>query len=147
MNNSPLFRKAALNAHRVKWVGEIVLARPISFTFLSAAAVGMGLLIVGFVLAGSYTKRTSVSGQLAPDLGVLKIYAPQSGTVLEKRVREGQLVKRGELLYLVSSERQSSTEGGIQATISRQVRLRQQSLRDELRRRTRTAQENQWTRS
>ncbi len=92
----------------------------------------MGLLIVGFLLAGSYTKRSTVSGQLAPDVGVLKIYAPQYGTILEKRVREGKLVKQGELLYLVSSERQSSSEGGIQATISRHVGLRQQSLRDEL---------------
>ena len=75
--------------------------------------MGMGLLIISFLMGGSYTKRSTVSGQLAPDIGVLKIYAPQPGTVLEKRVREGQLVKRGELLYLVSSERQSSTEGGI----------------------------------
>lgn len=132
MNNSPLFREAALNARHVKWLGEIVLARPLSFTFLTAVGVGMGLLIISFLLVGSYTKRSTVSGQLVPDIGVLKIYAPQSGTVLQKRVREGQLVKRGDLLYLVSSERQSSTEGGIQATISRQVGLRQQSLRDEL---------------
>jgi membrane fusion protein len=142
MNNSPLFRQAALNARHVKWLGEIVLARPLSFTFLTTVAVGMGMLIVGFLFVASYTKRSTVSGQLAPDIGVLKIYAPQSGTVLEKRVREGQLVKRGELLYLVSSERQSSTEGGIQATISRQVGLRQQSLRDELSQ-TRTLQQDE----
>jgi membrane fusion protein len=109
-----------------------VLIRPISFTFFTAAAVGMGLFIVIFLMVGSYTKRTTVSGQLAPDVGVLKIYVPQSGSVLEKRVREGQLVKRGDLLFVVSSERQSSTEGGIQGTISRQVKLREQSLREEL---------------
>jgi membrane fusion protein len=132
MEKTPLFRQAALNARQAKWLGEILLARPQSFEFLTALAVGMGLLIVGFLLWGTYTKRSTVSGQLAPDIGVLKVYAPQPGTVLEKRVREGQLVRQGDELYLVSSERQSSTEGGIQATISRQVRLRQQSLRDEL---------------
>lgn len=132
MNNSPLFRKAALSAHRDKLVGEIVLVRPLSFTFLTAIAVGMGLLIVGFVLVGSYTKRSTISGRLAPDVGVLKIYVPQSGTVVEKRVLEGQSVKRGDLLFLISSERLSSTEVGIQSTISRQIKLREQSLRDEL---------------
>jgi membrane fusion protein len=132
MNTSPLFRKAALHAQRVRDVGDIVLIRPISFAFLTAAAVGMGILIVSFMLAGSYTKRYTVSGQLAPDVGVLKIFVPQSGTVAEKRVREGQSVKRGDLLFLISSERQSGTEGGIQGTISRQVKLREQSLRDEL---------------
>jgi membrane fusion protein len=132
MNKPLLFRTEALNARQVKWLGGTVLARPLSFTFLTAMAVGMALLIVGFLLLGTYTKRSSVSGQLAPDIGVLKVYAPQSGIVLQKRVSEGQSVRQGELLYLVSSERQSSTEGGIQAAISRQVGLRQQSLRDEL---------------
>lgn len=132
MKKSPLFRTAALNAHHVKWFGDILLARPLSFMFLTAMAVGMGLLIIGFLVVGNYTKRITISGQLAPDIGVLKVYAPQSGIVVQKRVREGQLVKQGELLYLVSSERHSSTEGGIQATISRQVGIRQQSLRDEL---------------
>jgi membrane fusion protein len=132
MNKPPLFRTAALNAHQVKWLGEIVLARPLSFTFLASLAVGMGMIVVGFLLLGTYTKRSTVAGQLAPDIGVLKVYASQPGIVLQKRVREGLSVKKGELLYLVSSERRSSTEGGIQTAISRQVGLRQQSLRDEL---------------
>jgi membrane fusion protein len=92
----------------------------------------MGLLILSFLLMGSYTKRSTVSGQLAPDIGVLRIYTPQAGIVLKKHVREGQSVTQGELLYVVSSERQSNTGGGIQATISHQVELRQQSLHDEL---------------
>lgn len=131
MNNIPLFRQAALNARHIKWLGDIVIARPLSFTVLTASAVGMGLLIIGFLFLGTYTKRSTVSGQLAPDVGVLKIYAPQSGVILEKHVREGQMVDRGALLYLISSERHSSTAGGIQAAISRQVGLRQRSLLEE----------------
>jgi membrane fusion protein len=81
---------------------------------------------------GSYTKRSTVLGQLIPDVGVLKVYSPQSGIVMEKRVREGQWFKKGDILYLISSERQSSTRDDIQASISRQVALREQSLRDDL---------------
>lgn len=132
MDKSPLFRTAALSARQVKWLGEIVVVRPISFKFITAGAVGMALIVVFFLLIGTYTKRISVTGQLAPDIGVLKVYASQPGIVLQKRVREGQSVKKGDLLFLVSSERQSSNEGGIQAAISHQVGLRQQSLRDEL---------------
>jgi membrane fusion protein len=132
MDKSPLFRTAALSARQVKWLGEIVVARPLSFMFLTAGAGGMALIVVGFLLIGTYTKRSTIAGQLAPDIGVLKVFVPQPGVVLQKRVREGQAVKKGELLFLVSSERQSNSEGGIQAAISHQVSLRQQSLRDEL---------------
>jgi membrane fusion protein len=81
---------------------------------------------------GSYTKRSTVSGQLVPDTGVLKVYAPQAGIVVTKHVREGIWFKKGDILYLTSSERQTSTQGDIQASISRQVALRVQSLRDDL---------------
>lgn len=128
-----LFRPAALNAQHVKWMGDIVLTRPVSFFSLTVGALGFALLIISFLLFGSYTKRSTVSGQLVPDIGLVKVYVPQSGLILEKHVREGQTVRQGELLYLLSSERQSSSQGDIQASISHQVAARQQSLREELR--------------
>lgn len=131
MKNAPLFRQAALNARHIKWLGDIVVARPLSFAIMTMSAVGMALLIVGFLFFGTYTRRATVSGQLAPDVGVLKIYAPQAGVVVEKHVREGQFVEQGAVLYLISSERQTTKEGGVQAAISRQVGIRQKSLLDE----------------
>lgn len=132
MSKTSLFRTTALEANRVQWLGDIVLIRPISFAVFAVSAGLMGAMLVAFLLLGSYTKRTTVRGQLAPDVGVLKIYAPQPGIVLEKHVQEGQPLKKGDLLYLISSERHSSSAAGIQAAISRQVARREQSLRDEL---------------
>jgi membrane fusion protein len=132
MSSTPLFRSAALSTREIKWLGEIVLVRPLSFIMLTTTAMTMALLIACFMMVGSYTKRTTVSGQLVPDVGVLKVYAPQPGIVVAKHVREGQWFKKGSILYVMSSERQSSTQDGIQASISRQVALREQSLRDDL---------------
>lgn len=132
MSKTPLFRSAAVEATQVRWLGDIVLIRPVSFTFLTIAAAMVTAALVSFLLVGSYTKRTTVRGQLVPDAGVLRVYAPQPGIVLEKRVQEGRSVEKGGLLYLISSDRYGSGPDGIQATISRQVALRRQSLRDEL---------------
>lgn len=132
MPRTPLFRTAALDKCQVKWLGEIVLVRPISFALLTSAAVGMAAVIACFFFLGHYTKRITVSGQLAPDIGVLKIYSSQPGMVVQKLVREGQAISKGATLYVISSERQSNTAGEIEARISRQVALRQQSLRDEM---------------
>ncbi|UMR29041.1 HlyD family efflux transporter periplasmic adaptor subunit [Massilia sp. MB5] len=81
---------------------------------------------------GSYTRSVAVLGQLVPDSGLLKLQVPQAGVVTEKRVREGQHVRAGEVLYVLSGERQSSTQGLTHAAISGQVGARLDSLHGEL---------------
>lgn len=132
MSTRQLYRTEALNARQVKWLGEIVLIRPISFSFLCALAGAMALTVLVFLCIGTYTKRTTVSGQLVPDLGLVKVYVPQYGIVVKKNVVEGQVVKRGDVLYVLSSERYSDTQGSVQATISRQVDARRTSLQQAL---------------
>ncbi|NYE61494.1 membrane fusion protein [Duganella sp. 1224] len=122
----------ALSASRITWLGEITLIRPLGLSVLSAIAVAFGILIAALLLFGCYTRRSTITGQLMSDLGVIKIHAPQSGIVLSKMVREGQAVHQGDVLYLVSSERQSANLGDVQQAITQQVALRTQSLRDEL---------------
>ncbi|MFO5915844.1 HlyD family secretion protein, partial [Pseudomonas aeruginosa] len=51
-----MFRQEALDAQHAGGLGEIVLIRPVSFTFLTLLAAAMALLVVGFFLFGSYTK-------------------------------------------------------------------------------------------
>ena len=127
-----LFRDEALAAQKAVWFGNIVLIRPLSFTFLTLFAVALALIVCAFLAWGSYTKHSTISGQLVPNTGLIKVYAPQSGIIIEKRVKEGQQIKAGDVLYVLSSERQSSTQGATQAAISNQVEQRQASLRDEL---------------
>ncbi len=132
MSSQPLFRQAALDNRQGKWFGEIILMRPLSFTVLTTAAVICAGILVLFITFGTYTKRSTVLGQLKPDTGVIKVIAPQAGIVSQKNVVEGQPVKQGQVLFTISSERQSSTEGDTQSKISRQVASRQQSLKDEM---------------
>ena len=132
MSAKQLYRPVALDTRQVKWLGDIVLIRPVSFAFLTTGAAVLAATVIAFLIWGTYTKRSTVTGQLIPDTGLVKVYVPQPGIVLKKFVTEGQHVKQGDVLYLLSSERQSSTQGNIQAAISDQVETRRQSLRDEL---------------
>lgn len=127
-----VFRPAAIEAKHTKWLGEIVLIRPVSFSLFTLIAAVISLIILGFVFFFSYTKKVSVSGQLLPSSGLMKIYATQSGVVLEKKVAEGAVVVKGDILYVLSSDRQSNEQGGIQAIISAQVTARAIAMRDEL---------------
>jgi membrane fusion protein len=131
MPEQPLFRAAALNAHRSRALGDIVLIRPLTYRLLSAAAGAMAAMVCAFLACGTYTKRSTVMGQLLPDSGLVKVYVPQLGVVRDKHVVEGQQVKKGDVLYVLSSERYSGALGSIQAAISHEVTSRRDSLRDE----------------
>lgn len=128
----PLFRTAALDAQRTKTLGDIVLVQPVTYSMLAAVAGIIAALIVGFLVFGQYTRRVTVAGQLVPLAGMVKVYSSQPGIIIEERVVEGQSVQRGDVLFVVSSERRSSLLGETQAEISRQAQRREQSLREQV---------------
>ncbi|MBP6422450.1 MAG: HlyD family efflux transporter periplasmic adaptor subunit [Propionivibrio sp.] len=142
MADQPLFRAAALGAQQAKLLGDIILIRPLSYRLLTGVAVLIALMVIVFLAWGTYTKRSTVLGQLLPDTGLVKVYVPQVGIVQEKRVMEGSRVHKGEVLYVLSSERHSGTLGSIQAAISQQVESRRESLHEEIAK-TRKLQEDE----
>jgi membrane fusion protein len=131
-SNAPLFRTAAQEAQRPQTLGEIVLIHPVSYTVMVAAAVCMALAVMLLFAFGGYTRRTTVEGVLTPDAGLVKIYAQQGGIVLDRRVSEGQHVTRGQVLYTVSTDLQSTAAGQTQAAVIDQARQRKASLQQEM---------------
>lgn len=137
-----LFRQEAVEAQQAPWLGTIVLVRPVSFRVMTILAAGIAFLVILYLIFGSYTDRSTVTGQLVPQSGQVKVYVPQTGVVLEKLVQEGQTVKAGDPLYRISSERYSSDGSGVQANISSQLAQRRLSLMDQLEK-TRALQANE----
>jgi membrane fusion protein len=127
-----LFRQEALDFHREQLLGDVVLVRPLSVSLLTSVAVGIALTVVGFAYWGEYTRKVPVIGYLEPNKGVIKVHTPQAGTIIEKHVKEGQPVKQGDLLFVVSSERSSRETPEAQATAMAQLRRRRESLQEEL---------------
>lgn len=129
--SSNLFRKEALDAKQAKWTGNIILSRPFSFTFLTICALCIALVIIAFAIWGSYTKRSTVQGQLIPKSGLIQIYTTQSGTILKKNVYEGQIVKKGDILFTISTESYGE-QGSIADALAKQTQLKEQSIRNEI---------------
>lgn len=125
---SPLFREEAVRAQRTTLHGEIILVRPATFMLLTGIALIVCSVIVVFFALGTYTRHTTLSGQLVPDVGVITVHAPQFGIIAEKTVSEGDIVERGDVLYVVSSERLSTTLGATQELIGEQLAKQEQSL-------------------
>jgi membrane fusion protein len=62
---------------------------------------------------------------------MIRIFSPQAGTVVEKHVREGQLVKQGDALLTITSERTTSSTREAQAAMLAELKQRRDSLRQE----------------
>jgi membrane fusion protein len=123
----PLFRLEAIENKRTTWLGDIVLAQPVSFSILTAAAIVTVAILVVFCIVGEYTKKARVSGYLIPDRGLLKVFPAASGIVTALHVSEGEHVKRSQPLATVSAERVNAG-GSMQETVAHQLAARNESL-------------------
>ncbi|MBI3712362.1 MAG: HlyD family efflux transporter periplasmic adaptor subunit [Burkholderiales bacterium] len=116
----PLFRQQAISHLSTKQYGTVILAKSFSHRFFTTFFVLIAIGIITFFALFSTTRKAQTSGVLLPDSGVIKVMANQNGIVTEKRVKEGQLVKAGEILYVLRSERQRQNLSHGQAPVDAQ---------------------------
>jgi len=138
----PLFRRAAVDAERTKTLGEIVLIQPISIGLLSGVALVVAAAVMALLVWGSYTHRQPVAGRLVPDTGLIKVYSPQQGTIVNSQVSEGQFVVHGEILYVIASERTSSALGHSRILISVELEKQRVSIGEQMRKTQEIGQDN-----
>ncbi len=124
---SSLFRPEVIEARQQAWLGGIQLIRPLSLSLLTACAVGVAALVVGYLFLGEYTRKARVGGVLVPDLGVIRLMPPEPATVLERHAREGQRVRRGDLLFVLAVDRATATADA-QAAVRRSLAAKERSL-------------------
>jgi membrane fusion protein len=124
---TPLFRQQALAAARHKLHGDILLARPVSFSVLTLLFAGIAVGIVAFFAFFGYTRKAQVVGVVAPSTGIARVVAGQAGTIVERRVQEGQTVTAGAVLFVLSSERASDARGAAESAISALLESRREN--------------------
>ncbi len=144
---SSLFRPEVFQAKQNRWTGQIVLTRPFSLSFLTLCAAALAAALAAFAAFGSYTAKTTVSGQLLPEKGVVRVYAPDAGIITAKHVADGDLVQAGDALFTLSTARDDGN-GSIQARLAAEARLKKTLAEQEIARQKRVhtaelaAQEN-----
>lgn len=126
-----LFRPEVLEARRQNLQGGVLIAPTPSLRLLVVLAVAIAGALLAYAWWGEYTRKEHVSGYLAPTLGLIRIHTPQPGRVVERRVGEGQQVRRGDVLLVISSERATESTAAIQAAMLRELATRRDSLRRE----------------
>lgn len=127
-----LFRPEAVEAQSQQWLGRVQLVRPLGLGLVTAGVVAVALALVAFLGWAEYTRKASVGGVLVPDRGLIRVVPAASGTVLERRVAEGQAVRSGDVLFVLALER-PTLDASTQAQVQRSLDERQRSLQDSAR--------------
>ena len=123
----PLFRPEAVQAQSQQWLGGVQLVRPLSLSWITAGVVLVAIAAGSFLSLASYTRKASASGVLAPDVGLIRLVPHAAGTVLERRVAEGQLVREGDVMFVLAVERPLLANAA-QAQVRRSLEERRRSL-------------------
>ncbi len=124
-----LFRPEVAEAQRQNWLGQVQLVRPLSLSLLTIGVLCMLVLVLAFLFFGEYTRKARIGGVLVPDLGVIRLVPPVQGRVLERHVQEGQSVRAGEVMFVLTLEG-STLSTDVQARVQRSLEERRRSLED-----------------
>jgi membrane fusion protein len=138
---TPLFRQEAMDALRSQEYGDITLVPGTSSRWLAMAGLCVIVGLATLIGWGSYTRRTTVGGQIHPSEGLIRVTATQPGIIVEQLVRDGQAVKRGNVLFVLSGDRLGSDNVNYQRSIAMQIESRRRSLEEDLKRSTQAEQE------
>jgi membrane fusion protein len=79
---------------------------------------------------------------LVPDRGWIRLVSPQLATVAERRVTQGQAVRAGDVLFVLTLD-QHLGDGTAQQRVQRSLRARQESLNETLEARQRLSREQE----
>jgi membrane fusion protein len=126
-----MFRLQAIEHARTGRCGRVLLARPLSYSYLTLLFVVVAAAIVTFFVLFSYTRKAYVPGVLLPAQGLIRVLPAQPALVAERRVREGQVVKAGDVLFVLKSERSTASTGNIEKAVASLLQKRRDSFSDE----------------
>ncbi|KAF1012670.1 MAG: Colicin V secretion protein CvaA [Burkholderia gladioli] len=114
-------------------LGSIRLISPLSHHIWASLATLILLTILGLLWFGRYTRREHVEGSLVPTDGLITLSSRGPGVITQLNVTEGNAIKAGDVLMVVSGERTSERLGNTQAAVTAAVQDQQQRIDDDLR--------------
>lgn len=100
-----LFRKEAVAAKSQAFASKVTLDLPLSYRALSSLVFFAACALVAFLILGTYTHKDTAIGYVTTTEGNVKVYPQSSGTILQVLVHEGDMVRRGQSLFSISTSR------------------------------------------
>jgi membrane fusion protein len=100
-----LFRQQAVDAHRDRLHGHVILLPRLPHTALCLFLLLWVALLVVFLTQTTYSRKETVLGWLEPESGVVRIYPQGEGKLAQLLVKNGDTVISGQPLAIINGDR------------------------------------------
>lgn len=127
-----LFRAQAVEFVNSRQYGAVILVSNISHRVLTGFFCTAAIAIMFFFIFFTTARKAETAGVLLPSNGLIRVRPRQAGIVTEVRAKEGQTVRAGDVLFVLSNERNIGTHQSAESTISTLLQNRRDSFREEL---------------
>ncbi|CAI3932377.1 MULTISPECIES: HlyD family secretion protein [Commensalibacter] len=127
---SSLFRPEVLEAKRDTWLGKVQDIQPIPIKIISVISLVFTILVILYIYYGGYTRRTHAIGSMMPVSGLITVGSRANGVIIEKNIKEGQFVQKGQKLFAISLEN-NNINGPAQEQINKVLKKQKQILIDQ----------------
>ena len=108
-------------------MGPIHLAHNPRFSIVAGLALVLAGALLAFGAWGKVARKVRVPGVLMPQWGTVELSPAISGVLLEQRVKEGDWVEQGQVLFVVKTDK-SSAEGSTASLLASHLAQRRSTL-------------------
>ncbi|MBV7314957.1 HlyD family secretion protein [Shewanella sp. NIFS-20-20] len=127
-----LFRQEVLNNKGSNTLGGVLLRQPKEYKWMASLLLAVVVIALTLLVFGNYSKYASVFGVITVDKGLVKISAGKEGHLVQQLVKEGDRVEKGDLLYVISTDRHSSFDNNLDQTILEQQLVIKESFKRDI---------------
>ncbi len=124
----PLFRPEAVEARQISSLGTLVVVPSRFGALASICGLAFLLAVVAAFLFGSYVDKVNLTGIVVAERGVVRLAANADGIVKQVLVSQGQVVTKGQILFVLGLPDESGAGPTLQQLLSglddRRTRLR-----------------------
>ena len=124
---TPLFRSEVTQSKQASWMGPIHLAHNPRFTIVASIALVLAGAMLAFGAWGTVARKVRVPGVLMPQWGTVELSPAVSGVLLEQRVKEGDWVEQGQVLFVVNTDK-TSADGSTASLLASHLAQRRSTL-------------------
>ncbi|MFW2969673.1 HlyD family secretion protein [Serratia marcescens] len=106
-----MFRQEAIDNQKMKWRGRALLLPGIPFWLTAGLCLFFLIAFLTFAIAGTYTRRVNVTGEISTYPRAANVYSAVQGVVVKQFVTEGQVIAAGAPIYQIDVSK--STRSGV----------------------------------